>query len=133
VICARERSLNGEIVTKFEVKITLLGSGSSTPTVIGWRVRSYPIPPPVLQWYLPLTIKESVIVGNGPGNKHSFDMEAMHLWIEDLYASRRYTLLRIGRVAYKVRVDNFQWEPESWDAIGNRPQGTLIVQAVSAS
>lgn len=125
--------LNGEQVTSAEVIVTLLGSGASTPTLQQWRMRSYPIPPGVLQWTLSLLCKEETIVNINEGIYGSHDLNDVHRWIEDLYASRRLCVLRIGERVYNVRLDNFQFKADSWTAAGDGPQGTLIVLLMAAA
>lgn len=116
----------------FEVKVVLYGTSASTPTFYRWRLRAYPVAPPVLQWVLPLIVHEKVTVGLGEGFVQSFDLEEMHLWIEDLYATKRYCVLRVGTRSYRVRCDNFEWRARKWTSDGRGPQGLLVVQLVAA-
>lgn len=128
-----EVDLNGEQVKGASVKVTLLGSGANTPTFYHWRLRSYPISPPVLQWTLPLIAKSQVVVNTGEGHERGMRMEDVHLWVEDLYASRRMCVLRIATRNYLVRCNNFQWRPQSWDTAGEGPQGVLVVELIAAA
>jgi hypothetical protein len=124
--------LEGSQVTSFEVRIILTSNGTSTPTFYRWRVRGYPVPPPVLQWVLPLIAHERDVVGAGEGIDSSMNIEEVHLWIEDLWASRRYCVFRVGARAYRVRCDNFEWRPRKWTGEGGGPQGLLVVQLIAA-
>jgi len=124
--------LAGEVVTAVEVIITLGGDGTSSPTLYRWRVRGYPIAPPVLQWVIGLMVDEKVVVNIGEGYAMSMDVDAMHTWIEQLWAVKQYTILRIGQREYRVRVDNFEWQPVKWTSDGEVPQGTLVVQLIDA-
>jgi len=124
--------LAGSQVGSFEVKIILSGTGASTPTLYRWRLRAYPVAPPVLQWVLPLIVHEKVVIGIGEGYTQPFDLEEMHLWIEDLYATKRYCVFRVGTRGYRVRVDNFEWRARKWTSDGRGPQGLLVVQLVAA-
>jgi len=128
-----EVDIQGEQVVSCEVVVTLFGTAATTPTLYRWRMRSYPIPPPVFQWMLPLTVKETTVVNINEGQLLSHDIDDLHLWVEDLYASRRYCVLRVGDRSYRVRLENFEWRPDSWTGKGEGPQGTLVVQLVAAA
>jgi hypothetical protein len=123
--------LNGEQVDSCTVRITLSGPGTTTPTIKRWRLRAYPVAPPVLQWVLPLIAKDRVIGGINEGVEMSMSLDEVNYWIEDLWESKRYTVLRIGERVYRVRVDNFEWRPDSWDGDGFGPQGLLVVMLVA--
>lgn len=125
--------LRGEQVVSAEVIVTLLGAGTSTPTLTQWRMRTYPIPPAVLQWTLPLIVKEKVVVNINEGTELSYDLDEVNTWIEGLYASRKLCVLRIGGRVYNVRVDNFQFNAEAWSLEGDGPQGTLTVLLMAAT
>ena len=127
-----EIDLGGEQVRYCKVRLLLSGNGTTTPTVQHWRLRAYPIPPPVMQWVLPLVAHERVVVGLGEGHMQSLDLDEVHTWIEGLWGERRYTYFRHGRRSYRVRVDNFEWRPRKWTDQGENPQGLLIVQLVDA-
>lgn len=124
--------LYGAQVPFSSVRVTLSGDGTGTPRLFRWRLRAYPIPPPVLQWVLPLIIHERVVGNIGEGQTMSYDVDGIHTWIENLWATRQYTILRIGSREYRVRVDNFEWRPQSWTSNGDVPQGQLIVQLIDA-
>lgn len=127
-----EVDLDGEQVTFIKVTTLILGPGTSSPKLYRWRVRAWPVPPPVQQWVLPLIIADTVIVGPGNGIPRSMDVSAVHKWIEHLWATKQYTLLRVGDHSYRVRCENFEWRPTKWTAKGDVPMGQLIVQLVSA-
>lgn len=127
-----EIDLKGEMVPFVTVKVTVTGPGTTTPVLYRWRMRAYPVPPPVLQWVLPLIVGQQVTVNAGEGQTVSMDLDAMNTWIEDLWGERRYTLLRVGGRSYRVRVDNFEWRPAKWTDDGELPQGLLVVQLVDA-
>jgi hypothetical protein len=124
--------LKGAQTGSFEVKIMLNGPGTSSPVVYRWRARAYPVPPPMMQWVLPLIVHEKVVVGMGEGYTLPIDIEEMHRWIESLWGTRRYCVLRIGTRAYRVRCDNFEWRPRKWSSDGRGPQGLLVVQLIAA-
>lgn len=124
--------LAGEQVRSVSVTITLSGPGTSTPKVYRWRLRGYPVPPPVLQWQIPLIVMEQTIVNIGQGQIQSVRPNDVHTWIEQLWAGKRYTVLRYGERRYLVRVDTFEWRPAKWTSDGAVPQGILVVQLVDA-
>lgn len=124
--------LNSQNVGFVRVEVTLRGPLTSTPTLYRWRFRAYPIPPPVLQWVLPLIVKDVTKIGANDGFEISKNIDDVNYWIEDLYATRRNTVLRIGARAYQVRLDNFEWRPQSWNKDGFGPAGLLVVQLVAA-
>lgn len=124
--------LNSQQVGFVRVEITLRGPGTTTPTLYRWRFRAYPIPPPVFQWVLPLIVKDKTRIGLNNGVDISKNIDEVNYWAEELYASRRSTVLRIGARTYRVRLDNFEWRPQSWNTDGFGPAGLLVVQLVAA-
>lgn len=125
--------LEGADVVSCEVTVILLGPGTSTPKLSHWRMRSFPVPPEVIQWILPLVVKEQYTVGIGEGVIRSLNIPDMHIWAETLHATRRQTVLRINEREYVVRLEKFEWHPESWDKSGDGPQGVLIVQLIATA
>jgi len=125
--------LSGTQVTSAEVTVTLLGAGSSTPTLKHWRVRGYPVAPETLQWIIPVIVKDTVIVGANEGVKRSMNVPDMHLWAEDLHSSKRLTVLRINERAYNVRLEKYEFHGHSWDRTGDGPQGVLLVQLIATA
>lgn len=127
-----EIDLGGETVPFCRVEVILTGPGTTTPTMLRWRLRAYPVPPAVEQFILSLVLRENQIVNENRGEALHYNVDTMYSWIEDLWSTRRYTLLRMGDRSYRVRVENFKLTPTEWTQDGSLPQGNLIVQLVAA-
>jgi len=127
-----EIDLGGETVPFCRVEIALTGPGTTTPTLLRWRLRAYPVPPAVQQFVLALVLREQQIVNDDRGQVLHYNINAMYDWFEQLWSNRRYALLRMGGREYRVRVENFKLTPTEWTQDGSLPQGNLIVQLVAA-
>lgn len=127
-----EVDLGGEVVPFGSVNITLSGPGTTTPKMLRWRLRAYPVPPAVEQFVLGLNFRESQLVNGERGQTMTYNIDQMLTWIEGLWANRRYTVLRMGSRSYRVRVENFKLMPTEWTERGELPQGVLVVQLVAA-
>lgn len=122
--------LGGIEVGTVNVRLLLAGGGTTTPTVFRWRMRAYPKAPATFQWLLPLIVGDDVIIGDGEGQLLSMNIDDVVDWIEDLYSSHRYTVLRHGSRSYSVRLENYEWRPSKWTDDGGNPQGQLVVQLI---
>lgn len=127
-----EVDLGGEQVSFAYVRVELSGPGTSSPVLYRWRIRGYPIVPPVHQWLLALHVAESVVINDGEGQNMPMDVNGAYDWIEGLWGTRQYTILRIGERSYRVRCDNFELRPTRWMPDGRLLQGLLVVQLVNA-
>ncbi len=125
-------TLDGQQVRHCMVKIRLRSTGTNSPTLYYWRLRAYPVPPPVLQWVVPLIIHSRVVVNGGMGQELSMDpmTEAarIRLWFE----TREQITYQEGDNAYRVRVDAFELQPSEWTDDGAFFQHTMVVRLVSA-
>lgn len=126
-----EIDLHGAQASFCSVVIEISGPGNSSPTIYRWRMRAYPIPPAVLQWTLALQVYERTLVNIGEGQIQSMNAEDVHRWIEQLAASRRLTVLRIGTRVYHVRVETFKWRDAAWATEGDGPEGKLFIQLIA--
>lgn len=124
--------LGGETVPFCTVTIRLYSAGTDTPTFLRWRLRAYPVPPAVRQWLLGLTMRDVVRINGDRGQEISYSINDVYSWIEDLWATKRYTILRVGNRSYRVRIEQFELRPTEWSADGMLPTGILVVQAVAA-
>jgi hypothetical protein len=125
-------NLNGIQVKHCEIKVTLRGPGTTTPTLYSWRLRAYPVPPATLQWIMPLLLHERDVINDGMGQELTLDVLAEAERIRDWQVARETITLQIGKRAYRVRVDAFELQPANWNDTGAFFQHTMIVRLVSA-
>jgi hypothetical protein len=123
--------LDGATTSWCDVKITLNGTGSSTPVVKRWRMRAYPVPPPVMQWLVPIINHQTVQVNDAEAQHMSQDPLTVRDRIVDLWSSKVQVVYREGARAYRVRVDSFELQPAKWTDDGLFFQGLLMVRLVN--
>lgn len=106
--------LDGEETNRASVRIELRGDGTSTPCLRQWRMRGYPIAPPVEEWLVPLIIQSSVVVNDGEGQVLSMSPWDEVERIREVWVDASVVLYREGDHAVRVRVDNFQISTNDW-------------------
>jgi hypothetical protein len=103
-----------------------------TPKIRYWRMRAYPVPPPVQQWVLPIINHESVIINDAEGQLMSQSPITVRDRLVGLWSAKTPVVYREGNRAYTVRIDDFEVQPARWTADGSYLQGLFIVRLVSA-
>lgn len=125
-------SLTGARVRYVNVRVQLAGTGAASPTLEFWRLRSYPVPPAVTQWIVPLILHSRVVVGGGMGQEKTFvpldEVERIKTW----YETRETINYQEGQRSYRVRVDAYELQPANWTDDGLFFENTLVVRLVSA-
>jgi hypothetical protein len=113
---------------ELELSQSALGA---TPTVRFWRMRAWPVAPPVQEWVLPIINAEAVVMGEGEGAEMAqipFDVENA---IVALWESKEQTTLAFGAATYAVRVADFEVREPRWGDDGTWLQSTLLVRCVN--
>lgn len=123
--------LDGLGCCSVNVKVQLIGNGSTTPTLFHWVLRGYPVPPPSEQWIIPLLIYSRVTVGDGMGQELTQNPSDALGRIRELYAAKRRVLLQIGDYVTRVRVDAFELRPSNWRDDGGWFEGIVVVRLIT--
>lgn len=122
----------GAIVSGWvRVVIELRSSLQSTPTLRRWRLRAYPIVPPVQTWLLPILLASRVSVGLGEGMSVSYDVAAEVERLIDWWSTKQALVFRIGERGFRVRLDGFKQEKVQWSDTGQVLEGTMLVALIS--
>lgn len=122
---------SGRVFNRCYIKLTLQSTGTVTPRVTQWKMRSYPIAPTVQQWNVPLIVSASALLGDGQGSVKSQNPWVELQFLRDLWESRTIVTYKEGIHAYRVRIDNFLVEPTKWDDAGSWLEAKITVQLLS--
>jgi len=124
--------VSGEPFRYANVQLTLnSSSGTTTPTVTGWKLNAYPKPPTTQRWTVPLLATSFVLQGDGQGQVVSQDPYTEVDYIRDLWENRTVTTYTEGTHSYTVLVENFIVQPTKWDDAGSWLEAVLTVQLIS--
>jgi hypothetical protein len=124
--------LVGALTREATVELEVTQQGEQNLIIYNWAMRAYPVPPPVLQWILPINTHETVEIGESEGRDMSQARRGVVDRIEALHASRRLVNYLEGDRLYRVRVESFKHQARMWSDDGSAPVGVLQVQLVSA-
>jgi len=124
--------LNAVQVRHCKVHIVLEGPGNSTPTLKQWRMRAYPVVPPVEQWIVPLRLSNRIVVNNAQGQVREISIEEGLDHILSCWRIKCPLTYRIGSRADRVRVDAFEFGSARWDDAKSFLNGELVVRLVKA-
>ena len=109
-----ELDIVGNEIDRTRARVTLTGDGTTTPCLLQWRIRGYPIAPGVEEWLVPLIIHSRVNVNDSEGQVLSLDPWEETERIRDRWQSQKIVLYKEGDYAFRVRIDNFQIETAEW-------------------
>ena len=123
--------LDGEASDFFIVKIELRGDGSSTPTFQRWRIRAFPVTPPVEQYVVPLMLFSKVVINDAGGQMLSNDVDELITFLKDIWSTKRAVTYVEGETAKRVRVEAFEYAPHEWADTQNGFEGIMTVRLVS--
>jgi hypothetical protein len=105
-------------------------SSLSTPRVRYWRMRAYPVAPPVQEWIVPLINHEVVMINNGEGQEQAQNPKDVRDNIAALWEAKTPTTYVEGDASYTVRVEDFEIAPAKWTSDGKYFQGIVSVRLV---
>jgi hypothetical protein len=123
---------DGTEVQWAKVRITLIGNGTVTPTLRSWRMRGFPVIPITQEWIVPLIIHRHVVVNDAAGQLRSFDQLAQVERLVELVRNNAVVPYREGERTYRVRIDQFEWNPGEWDDSSDFFDGLMVVRLLSA-
>lgn len=126
-----ELQLDGEEADYFNITVQLEGNGTSTPTFKRWRLRSFPIVPPVEQFVIPLLLYSKVIINDAQGQLHSSDVYEEMKFLEGVWRRKSPVSFVQGSEVFRVRVEAYEFQPREWSDNFTGLEGTLIVRLVT--
>jgi hypothetical protein len=123
--------LDGEQGNYFVVDVTLEGPGTSTPTFHYWRLRAFPVVPPVEQFLVPLMMFSKTVVNDGQGQIMSIDTSEQVTKIIDTWKSKKPVTYIEGTETRRVRIEAYEYKPHDWSDTHNGFEGILTVRLVT--
>lgn len=123
--------LDGESADSYVVKVELTGPGTSTPVFKRWRLRAFPIVPPVEQFVVPLLLHSRVVVNDAQGQLHSSDVASEMAFIEDLWKKKVPLSFVEGTQVFRVRIEAYEFQPLEWSDTHVGFEGTMVVRLVT--
>lgn len=124
--------LENSVARAVMVRITLASDDADlTPTVRYWRMRAYPVAPPVQEWIVPIIAHETVTVGSNEGIQQAQDPLVIRNRIEALWADKTPTTYTEGDVEYTVRLEDFEIRPNKWTSDGKYFESLILVKLVA--
>ena len=126
-----ELQLDGQETDYFNVTVELNGNGTSTPIFKRWRLRSFPVVPPVEQFVVPLLLYSKVIINDSQGQLHSSDVAEELDFVENLWRRKSPISFVEGSRIYRVRIEAYEFQPREWADNHVGLEGTLIVRLVT--
>jgi len=137
-----EFDLGGELVTEISAvirltagSITIIGVLTSdvyTPILSSWRLRCFPVTPPVEQWVVPLILQSRVVVNDGMGQEMSMNVFDEAERIKGWWRTKQPLIYREGNTATRVRIDAYELAPVDWNDSGTFFEATMTVRLVTA-
>lgn len=96
-----------------------------------WRMRAYPVVPPVQEWILPIIAHENVLMGEGEGAHRRQNPKAIRDAVHALWAAKTPTSYMEGDATYTVRVEDFEIRPSKWSTDGKYFQPLVLARLVA--
>lgn len=125
--------LDGEQADYFTTRITLYSptSGATTPTFKRWRLRAFPIVPPLEQYILPLMLFSSVVINDAQGQLMSVHVDEEVEFLKEIWYTKRPISYVQGKTVRRVRIEAYEYSPEIWSPNDQGFEGTLTVRLVT--
>jgi hypothetical protein len=123
--------LDGEQGNYFNTTIMLEGDGTSTPTFKYWRVRAFPVVPPVEQFVVPLILYSKSVVNDGQGQLYSIDIDEEMEYLINAWREKRPLSYIEGEIVRRVRLEAYEYTPQDWSDSLTGFEGTMVVRLVT--
>jgi hypothetical protein len=123
--------LDGEQGNYFTTTIMLEGDGTSTPTFRYWRVRAFPVVPPVEQFVVPLILYSKSVVNDGQGQLYSIDIDEEMEYLLNAWREKRPLSYVEGEIVRRVRLEAYEYTPQDWSDSLTGFEGTMVVRLVT--
>ena len=114
------------------IRLAITGNGTASPCVRSWRLRGFPIIPITEEWLVPLIIHRHVLVNDADGQLVSFDQLQEVERLITLAKTNAIVPYREGARTYRVRIDQYEWNPGEWDDSSDFFDGLMVVRLLSA-
>lgn len=126
-----ELQLDGEQFSWASIKLTLTGDGTTSPTFHYWRMRAFPVVPPVEQFIVPLLIHEAVVVNTSAGQVYSQNVDETMQFIIDSWSTKKPVTYTEKGTAKRVRIEAYEFAPSEWADNSFGFEGTITVRLVT--
>lgn len=123
--------LDGEQGNYFVVNVQLEGNGTSSPTFRYWRIRAFPVVPPVEQFLVPLQLYSKVVVNDGQGQLFSHDIDEEMEYLVSAWREKRPLTFIEGDQVRRVRLEAYEYTPHDWSDSLTGFEGTMVVRLVT--
>ena len=123
--------LDGEKGDWFQVRIELGGPGTSTPQFERWRLRAFPIAPPVEQYVIPILLYGKTVVNDAQGQMLSLDTDKELLFLKEIWETKRPVSYLEGKTTRRVRLEAYEYSPDDWSDNQTGFEGTMVVRLVT--
>jgi hypothetical protein len=123
--------LDGEQGDWFKVRVQLGGPGTSTPQFERWRLRSFPIAPPVEQYVIPILLYGKTVVNDAQGQMLSLDTDSELLFLKEIWETKRPVSYLEGKTSRRVRLEAYEYSPDDWSDNQTGFEGTMVVRLVT--
>lgn len=123
--------LDGEQADDFSVHVTLAGPGTTTPRFEYWRLRAFPIVPPVEQYIVPLLLYSNVVVNDSQGQIMSMNVDDEIVFLSELWRLKLPVSFVEGSTVRRVRLDAYEFSSDAWADNHSGFEGTMIVKLIT--
>ena len=115
----------GQLVGEnFQVVLTLTSSGTASPVLSRYTLRSYPAPVRIAQWDVPIILAPIVVAGD---KDWSFNVNSEVDFLVALHQAQNVMTFQFADASSQVVMYDYQWLPEALDIDGN-PRGIFYAQ-----
>ena len=115
----------GQLVGEnFQVVLTLTSSGTASPVLSRYTLRSYPAPVRIAQWDVPIILAPIVVAGD---KDWSFNVNSEVDFLVALHQAQNVMTFQFADAVSQVVMYDYQWLPEALDIDGN-PRGIFYAQ-----
>lgn len=108
----------------FQVIAELNSSGTHSPIMTRFTLRSMVTPVRTPQWDVPILLYTTDTVND---KDWAYDVEKEMNYLIDLFSAQKITTLQVANEVYQVIMYDYQWIPEALDIYGH-PRGTFYAQ-----
>ena len=123
--------LDGEKGDWFQVRVELGGPGTSTPQFERWRLRAFPIAPPVEQYIIPILLYGKTVVNDAQGQMLSLDTDSELSFLKEIWETKRPVSYVEGRTTRRVRLEAYEYSPDDWSDNQTGFEGSMVVRLVT--
>lgn len=124
--------LHGQEVEQARVEVTLRSEDAvTTPVLYRWRLRGFPVVPPVQQWVIPLVVHSRVVVGPNRGRERAVDVQAEIDALMDLWSAKAVVDFREGERGHRVRIEDVQVTARKWTPDYQGFEASVVVRLLS--